>query len=315
MINSIYSTTKELLQTENCVVWPNLGAFVVERKAARIMSNGDALAPVRFVSFNKKLKQSDGMLLNAIAIQQHITYAKAEGIYKDFVEHFTAELKSSQTLVAGDLGLFSYENGHLTFTSNSKLNLALPSDFSLSNFSLVPLQAEAKTFSISPKLKWAAVLAIPVLTTALWAGSNYNGSIASVFDFNKTTVYKSTSAPVTIPAIDADAMMVDPVLPDAYFTNTHSLLTIGDDAIGVENKEMMDQLSNQYLVVVGCFRSLDNADAYKNSISSEKALVAGTFKGLYRVSYGAYANRSEALTAMRELRNSSKFKNAWISKY
>ena len=315
MINSIYTSTIELLQSENCVVWPNLGAFVVERKAARILANGDALAPVRFVSFNKKLKQSDGMLLNAIAIQQSVTYTKAEGIYKNFVEHFTTELKESQKLEAGDLGHFYYENGHLTFESNTKLNLGLPSDFALSNFSLTPLQTEAKTFSISPKLKWAAVLAIPLLTTAIWAGNNYNGSIASVFDFNKVSLYKNATAPEVIPAINADAMMVDPVLPDAYFSNTHSLLNLDDDAIGVENSEMMEQLANKYLVVVGCFRSLENADAYKNSIASDKAIVAGTFKGLYRVSYGAYTNRTEALAAMRELRHSSKFTNAWISKY
>lgn len=318
MNNSIYTSTKQLLQTENCVVWPHLGAFVVERKHARILENGDALAPIRFVSFNKKLTQSDGMLLNAIALANGLKYADAECQYNEFVTFFKGELKSKKTLVVGELGSFYYDNGHLSFAANESLNIGFAEDFGLSNFTLKPIEekvGKTRTLTVTPKLKWAAAIAIPLLTSAIWAGNSFDGNLASIINFNSSGVYNKTATPKHIDSINIDAMLDTPNLPEAYFTNTHSLMALDDSQMVVENKELLEQLSSQHLLVVGCFRSLENAEAFRNSLQDSQAMVAGKFKGLYRVSYGSYDSKNEALIAMRKLRTQRKFKNAWMSKF
>ena len=318
MNNSIYSSTKQLLQTENCVVWPSLGAFVVERKHARILENGEALAPVRFVSFNKKLTQSDGMLLNTIALANGIKYDEAENVYTAFTDFFKSELKSNKTLTVGELGSFYYDNGHLSFSANEALNIGLEEDFGLSNFKLSPVEEDSskvRSLTISPKLKWAAVIAIPLLTSAIWAGNSFDGNLASIINFNTPGIYKSVETPNSIDNINIDAMLDTPSLPEAYFSNTHSLMSLDDSQVVVENSDLIEQLSTQHLLVVGCFRSLENAESYRNSLNDNNAIVAGEFKGLYRVSYGSYNTKTEALKAMRKLRTNRKFKNAWMSKF
>lgn len=300
------------------MVWPNLGAFVVERKAARILEDGQALAPVRFVSFNKKLSQSDGMLLNVIALAKSIKYAEAELAYIEFTKFFKSELKSNQKLTVGELGSFYYENGHLSFDANKDLNIGLESDFGLSNFTLHPVavkSAKTRIVNISPRLKWAAAIAIPLLTSALWAGNSYDGNFASLINFNTPEVYNSIQLPANIDAINVDAMLENPNLPEGYFSNTHSLMDFDDAKVVVENSDLIEQLSNKHLLIIGCFRSLENAESYTASLQDSLAMVAGEYKGLYRVSYGSYDNRKEALGAMRNLRTKRKFKNAWMSKY
>jgi hypothetical protein len=318
MNNSIYSSTKQLLQTENCVVWPSLGAFVVERKHARILENGEALAPVRFVSFNKKLTQSDGMLLNTIALANGLKYTEAESEYNTFVAYFKNELRNNNALTVGELGTFYYDNGHLSFSTNEALNIGLEEDFGLSNFKLTPVEntnGKVRSLSISPKLKWAAVLAIPLLTSAIWAGNSFDGNLASIVNFNTPGIYKSVETPSNIDNINVDSMLDTPSLPEAYFSNTHCLMSLDNSPVVVENSELIGQLSSQHLLVVGCFRSLENAESYRNSLNDENVIVAGEFKGLYRVSYGSYATKNEALKAMRKLRTNRKFKNAWMSKF
>lgn len=315
MHEAIYKHTETLLQTENCVVWPGLGAFVAERSAAKITDDGKATAPYRFVSFNKKLKQSDGMLFNAMALGTGCTYKVAEADFKEFVQYFGTTLKNQKHLIAGNLGAFSYQNGHLSFVANKALNVSADEDFAYSNFTLQVQQKTAKKIALSPKLKWAAAIAIPFLGVAIWAGSSNKQSLASVFSFDKKIEYKSTEKVEKLSAFEADALMITPTVPESYYNNTHSMMDVSGSNTVIVNPEVETQLENKYLLIIGCFRSLENAENYRNNSKSSNAKVAGTFKGLYRVSYADFASRKEALQAMRELRNTRKFKNAWIGKY
>jgi len=69
---------KNLLYRYDCVVLPNLGAFVARNVSAKIdESNNIITPPSKLISFNAKIKENDGLLANHIAIVENISREKA----------------------------------------------------------------------------------------------------------------------------------------------------------------------------------------------------------------------------------------------
>ena len=69
----------ELLQSQDCVIVPNFGAFVARNISAKISSDGSKIFPPnKELSFNKNVVKNDGLLLNAIASNENINYEVAE---------------------------------------------------------------------------------------------------------------------------------------------------------------------------------------------------------------------------------------------
>ena len=60
---------KDLLYRHECVILPNLGAFVARHTPSNIdESNSIIHPPSKIISFNAGIKENDGLLANHIAI-------------------------------------------------------------------------------------------------------------------------------------------------------------------------------------------------------------------------------------------------------
>ena len=69
---------KDLLYRNDCVVLPNLGAFITRNVSAKIdESNNVIYPPSKHISFNPKIVENDGLLANHIAIVENISREKA----------------------------------------------------------------------------------------------------------------------------------------------------------------------------------------------------------------------------------------------
>ena len=65
----------ELLQSQDCVIVPNFGAFVARNISAKISSDGSKIFPPnKELSFNKNVVKNDGLLLNAIALSSNPSF-------------------------------------------------------------------------------------------------------------------------------------------------------------------------------------------------------------------------------------------------
>ena len=100
---------KELLQLHDCVIFPNLGGFVAQYSPANLDEKKSVLSPPhKQILFNKNLVNNDGLLANAFAQKNNISYedicilVRKQSESVSIAKHLTANnvpIVSSQSLL------------------------------------------------------------------------------------------------------------------------------------------------------------------------------------------------------------------------
>jgi hypothetical protein len=120
----------QLLLKHDCVVVPNFGGFVAKHSSAKILANGTILPPSKHFTFNKLLKQNDGLLINSFAIQANISYDLAQAAVSNEIALWNLSLESGQRLLLDRIGYFVNDaNNNLYFNADT-------TNFSLSSYGL-----------------------------------------------------------------------------------------------------------------------------------------------------------------------------------
>lgn len=131
---------EQLLSNYECVVIPGFGGFVANHKSAVVNSlQGKFMPPSKVVSFNRNLKNNDGLLANYIASEEGLSYDKAVEEIKLAVQELVRKLKTDKSVILSGLGqLFVDINGSIRFEPSLSKNLLLDS-FGLTTFNLIEL--------------------------------------------------------------------------------------------------------------------------------------------------------------------------------
>ncbi len=120
----------QLLLKHDCVVVPNFGGFVAKHSSAKIIANGTILPPSKHFTFNKLLKQNDGLLINSFAIQANISYDLAQAAVANEIALWNLTLESGQRLLLDRIGYFVNDaNNNLYFNADT-------TNFRLSSYGL-----------------------------------------------------------------------------------------------------------------------------------------------------------------------------------
>lgn len=107
----------ELIKSNNRVIVPNFGAFIVSRDAGTT------------VLFNNFLSFNDGLLINHISSKKGIETTEATDLVSDFVDKVKKELDDKGEYSIDKLGTFTKDqNGILRFTQDSHLAKLLPDE-------------------------------------------------------------------------------------------------------------------------------------------------------------------------------------------
>ena len=160
---------KNLLYRYDCVVLPNLGAFVARNVSAKIdESNNIITPPSKLISFNAKIKENDGLLANHIAIVENISREKAGKKIHKKILFYNRNLNNGGLVKFKDVGSLSLKNDKYIFNPSDKINF-LSSSFGLSELSTskVDKSSANKNYKFNTYYKYAAILII-----ALFIGSN-----------------------------------------------------------------------------------------------------------------------------------------------
>ncbi|WP_020598661.1 SPOR domain-containing protein [Spirosoma panaciterrae] len=156
---SVNDYLKKLLYQYDCVVVPELGAFLTHYQSASFTeANGLYLPPRKRVAFNEALRLDDGILANYIMLHEPVTREGAQRHISSFVAELRQQVESTGRFELEGIGTFTYnDEGRLQFGPSLRHN------FFGESYGLSPVSVQAVSKQGQPELP---IEAIPV-TTAL----------------------------------------------------------------------------------------------------------------------------------------------------
>ncbi len=177
---------QELLYRYNCVVVPEFGAFLSQRRPAILHKATHTFdPPTKVVSFNQQLASNDGLLVSYMASAENSSYEKMLARVHEQVGDWKKQLKEGKRLELENVGeLWLNREGKIQFQPQQQINY-LTASFGLSPvvssrvsreilkeevvqleekipFMITPETRNRRSFR--PYLKYAAILLLAVAT-------------------------------------------------------------------------------------------------------------------------------------------------------
>src|ERR1051325_4949388 len=125
----------ELLYEHDCVILPGFGGFVCNSTSAKILTGKNQFhPPFKKISFNRNLKNNDGLLANYISQVENISYSDSNHIIDQYVSSLANDLNSKKRVEVKNIGTFYIgEENKVLFEQDENVN-CLPEAFGLSVF-------------------------------------------------------------------------------------------------------------------------------------------------------------------------------------
>ena len=116
----------ELLKKHDCVIIPDFGGFIGAYKSAEIDEvRGMIYPPSKQLLFNPQLTSNDGLLGNAIAQNEEISYGASLERIEQTITEWTESLKTGGRIEIGKLGFLYKEEDRIVFEQSREINLLL----------------------------------------------------------------------------------------------------------------------------------------------------------------------------------------------
>ena len=302
---------KELLYIHECVTIPSFGAFLTQ--STRTFVNyevGNFEPPKKIIGFNILLKNNDGVLANHLAKKEKISYEKALKKIEKEVIIWKQRLNTQNLFFPGigemkltyDKKIEFFPSRQINFDSNSyglkpfqrnPIKKIIPVSDNKNLFHMDNQTKDDLMFtpeekkSQNPLLRYAA---IAILTLALLGTSYYYGD-------KYMTEEKIEATKI------AQKKIKDNVLNATFDLGTISKIELNFDA---ENNYIQPVAEyNFYSIIAGSFRSMSNAEKKLSTLIEEgynAEYSKSSPEGLYRVAYGRFESKKEALKLLNFIR-------------
>lgn len=335
-VSNISLVISDLLQFNECVTIPEFGAFIVNPSSAQIdMSKNKLVPPGRKISFNKNVKNNDGLLANAFAENQGVSYEDALEYLKAFVYQATSELQKQNLFELPGIGTFYRTSENLLKFEPDQMDSMM--SFGLETFHLTPIHAQPYfgkenihvTNTTTPEIQyirktgtWSKVgwgLAIlPFLAYLVWIPTK-SGVLNKDknFQFSNLNPFKPTPCeeytPRTGHLSELDLNGKDLLLEDLNTSNLKFAIPETTNVVIAETPKEIQK--KRYQIVGGCFSEESNASRLMNKLIGQgyEAEMLDYKNGMYLVSYGGYITSKEARTALKKVKANANA-SAWLYK-
>ena len=313
---------KELLYQHECVTVPNFGAFLTRSINFLNRTDNDLFIPPRKeVSFNSLLCNNDGILAHYVAQKEKISFEQALRKIEKEVISWKQKLNTQQLSFPGIGEIKLNTQKKITFYPDGKINFDLNA-FGLSSFYRKPLKNHNNTNEFNPPqkmekenkenlmftpgekeekrkpfLKYAAIglIGIALAGSLYYFGNQYlaNEKIKSMELAQKkikSNVQKATFDLGSVSKMNLSFNSEPEVISNAPLEKTY------------------------FSVVAGSFRSIENAERLLKKLTAdgfEAAFTEVNPEGLYRVAYGRFDTKREALNLHNYVRYALK-EDAWF---
>lgn len=306
---SIIKGIKELLYSQDYLVIPKFGGFVLKSQSAQFsVSKSSILPPSKHLSFNAQLKHNDGVLMTWLQNNLNCDYTQAQQHVIEFSEFCSGLLSTKRRLTFEGIGFFylDFEN-NICFEPQADINF-LTSSFGLTELSLKELDPEtpriepkretifvdrpAPTLAQVPafkakrrplgKIVMIALLAVFFLSTVslLITNVGVQGHLrSSLFGASKKGSYQ----PLNYPEFKLNPYQKE---NSTYVSNSNDLAVINLDegkslVLDLKKNELKPKLglnssqktknlqAKEFEIVFGCFAIRNNALAFARKLSGE----------------------------------------------
>ena len=312
----------ELLYRYECVTIPNFGAFLTRSVGVLIQfDSGVFNPPKKVLTFNSLLKTNDGILAHHIAQKQNISYESALRLIEKEIIIWKQKLQTQPLVIApiGELRLNTAKRAE--FFSYAQVNFDTNA-YGLSVFTRKPLAVASpskpsKPFSImaendkdnlmftpdhdqpkserSPIYKYAAV---GVIALSLTAASYYFGDQYLNNERAKNQQLAQEKITQTVEQATFDLGSLSP-------------LSMTIDAENPQDEVVLEQ--PYYSIIAGTYRNKNNAERLLQNLKGqgyEAAFAAVNPEGMYRVAYGRFTSKREAIKLLYFIKYTLK-EEAW----
>ena len=278
----------ELLQSHDCVIVPNFGAFVTRNISAKISSDGSRIFPPnKEISFNKNVVKNDGLLLNAISSNENISYESAEQKITNWVTRINKKLEKQRYIEIKNIGSISLENSKYIFAPNQN-SIFLKSSYGFNSIDSSHIIRRPKNIN-NGYLKYAAVFIIFLSLAGLFTKSYFD----NVNEFNKASYAEANQE-------------IEKKIQKATFNINTSLPVV---------KLPIRKQYGSFHIIAGSFRIEENSlkmiSQLKEKGFIESRKVGVNKFGLLQVAYNSYDTVEEARLALSDIRTKEDV-NAWL---
>ena len=313
---NVVTYISDLLYRYECVILPEFGAFLTQRKAAKIVSNTHTFyPPQKALSFNPQLQNNDGLLANYIASHEKCSYTDALAKIQHFTVFLQNELQAGKRVKLDRIGtFFTAAENTIQFEPEQQINY-LAESFGLSTFSSQEIIREVQrevlkeevvaleektpiTFTPEkrrerPYLKYAAA-AVIAISLGLFGLKQYSNSVVAY----NTDVELQVSNTVKEEVSEAGFIFeTDDTLPAV--------------SLNLTKKEVA---KGKYHIIAGAFRVQENA-AKKVARLLDQGFDAYIMEenpyGLHQVVFESHSDKYEALRKLRQIKRNNDY-NAWL---
>ena len=305
----------DLLYRYECVIVPDFGAFITQRKAASIdTSSNIVLPPRKILSFNEQLNNHDGLLANHIAKEEELVYEAALKIIADEVITLKNKLSSGELVLWSKIGHFSMNaEGKIQFMPSEDVNY-LTDAFGLAPLAKAPVlreEAILETEEIKP-----VVAAIEEETPVVVLSEEEEKPRKGYWKYAAAAVvgigllgllgreYVNQREAETI----ADR---DRVAKGMYQEQVASIIDV--PAITFDAK-VEEAIKGDFHIIAGAFRFEENAQKRMEELQTlgfTPRQVGVNKYGLHQIAYASFESREEAIALLTEVKRQHN-RDAWL---
>lgn len=338
----------DLLYSYDCVVIPDFGGFVANYATAKIQPIQHKLVPPsKKISFNKNLKNNDGLLSNHIASKRSLSYHEANELIKSFVDQSIAGLGKGDKIKIEKVGtLYLDLEKNIQFIAEESNEFLLDS-FGLGSMRVQPIARDGAEERIQKEIKkvipivrgeekkrrvifWpAAAVLLILLVGTYFFNAQYNvidaNSIqySNIFTVNEEASIYEEREPVAFEKLEDTSAKLE--LKEGLYNYTTSGAEpteiwvdnrSEDKEMKVDNTKVVKEALKQelkYHVMGGCFSNKRNAERLVKKLTNKgyDARLLGEFKNLHAVSFGSFSTDKDARELLAKVK-SEENKSAWF---
>lgn len=307
---------KDLLFIHDCVILPGLGGFVANYSPAEENPlTNEMLPPSKAVSFNRNLKQNDGLLINCLAEAEKLTYSEAERAIDLYIEDITVRLRRRERVVFSELGDLFYNKRHkLQFEPAKNINF-LADLFGMESFELPDLIIEENPHirsliikenfwnRFSLKRKAYAAVTIPFFLGLALIPVNINNnqhqSTASFSMMESTPDVQKTKS----------VKLNSKISPANELVSFNPVIIYAKPKADIKNKSV----KGKYYLIAGSFANIENAKILKTVIeaNSYPAKIIKN-KNLFAVALSKFNSKKEADRFRRKVLQKNPNASCWV---